>query len=82
MTLSGSETTFVLQYRAESGWQARPAASLWMYSSSQLRERLIEVLLRRVNGTLEDASRNGTRGFRVELQRSGLRIGPRGSAWG
>lgn len=78
--LSGSAKSFVLQYRTESGWQARPAVSLWMYSSSQLRERLIEVLLRRVNGVLDDSSQNGTRGFRVELKRAGLRIGPRGSA--
>lgn len=80
ITLSGSTKSFILHYRAESGWQARPAASLWMYSSSQLRERLIEVLLRRVNGTLDDSSQNGTRGFRVELQSSGLRIGAKGSA--
>lgn len=80
LTLSGSAKTFVLQYRAESGWQARPAASLWRYSSSQLRERLIEVLLRRVNGTVVDSSQDGTKGFRVELQRSGLRIGSKGVA--
>lgn len=82
ITLSGSAKSLILQYRAESGWQSRPAASLWMFSSSQLRERLIEVLLRRVNGTLDDSSQNGTRGFRVELQRSGLRIGAKGSASG
>ncbi|MBI3871857.1 MAG: hypothetical protein HY304_02135 [candidate division Zixibacteria bacterium] len=82
MTLSGSATSFVLEYRADSGRQARPASSMWTYSSSQLRERLIEVLLRRVNGTLANSGSNGTRGFRVELQRSGLRIGPSGSASG
>lgn len=82
ITLSGSSKSLVLQYRTESGWQARPTASLWMYSSSQLRERLIEVLLRRVSGTLEDSGQNGTRGFRIELQRSGLRIGGRGQAAG
>ena len=80
MTLSGSATSFVLEYRAESGWQARPATSLWISISSQLRERLIEVLLRRVNGDLAESGSNGTRGFRIELHRSKFGIGPRGSA--
>lgn len=40
-----------------------------MYSSSQLRERMMEALARRANGAIEDTSNGGARSVRVKLTR-------------